>query len=277
MKTEKYLTSKEFQECCGITKNALVWYEKKGLVKPEAIGENGYHYYSRRQYFEVDIIKTLKGTGKSLSECEDYISNRSEEAFYDLLIEQQKDLAEQQAAIEFKRKIVEWSLQDYLMMRAAYTERPVLTTIHDVHLLTEKIHTYTPKEHLSALNELFSQCYHLGRTYGGVPSMLNSRVLSRQALEDREFQGVTHVCLKLNKAMPVPECRTVKKGAAVICFHKGTPKDLPYTYEAMLDFIRRNGLTIRSDALEFDYVNYLATGDERDYKIEIVIPVEEKA
>lgn len=69
---DKMLKLSEFAEFCGTTRDTLLWYDKMGILKPAVVGENGYRYYSPKQFFDYDLISTLKQTGNSIREIAEY-------------------------------------------------------------------------------------------------------------------------------------------------------------------------------------------------------------
>ncbi len=70
MKQKSNLTTAEFARLCGTTKDTLFLYDRKGILKPAGVGENGYRYYSPYQVFDFDVIHMLKQTGSSLREIQ---------------------------------------------------------------------------------------------------------------------------------------------------------------------------------------------------------------
>ena len=67
MKNRKYfLTSGEFAKMNGINKRTLHYYNDIGLFRPEMIDENGYHYYSRFQAVQLEMILIFRRLGLSI-------------------------------------------------------------------------------------------------------------------------------------------------------------------------------------------------------------------
>lgn len=66
-----YLTSGEFIKLSQITRNALNLYEKKGLIVPEYVKENGYKYYGVSQVATLINMKCLKLAGFPLDQIRD--------------------------------------------------------------------------------------------------------------------------------------------------------------------------------------------------------------
>ena len=163
---------------CNITKNTLIWYEKKGLITPKIIGKNGFHYYSREQFFDIDLIKTLKWADKSLDDCKDYMDHRSEESYSTMLLEQQNLLEQKIAALFAQKRIIDRTIQDYLAIKTRYSTVPKVVTLQERCFLVEPIQENTPRGHIMAFNRLYEVFRSCLSTYGVAPSMLNSAIVS---------------------------------------------------------------------------------------------------
>lgn len=269
----KYMTNKEFTDLCNITKNTLVWYQKKGLIKPKQIGENGYHYYSSEQYFDIDLIKSLKWTDTSLEACKDYMNNRSINDFIDILLEQQAQIQEKLYSFMYQKSVIDRTIMAYTAMKYRYNENPNLITLKPQYLLAEKYQEGTPIQHLETLQELFNLFRRCYKTYGVSSSMLNGVLISKEDVSSHVFNKVSYLLLKISASIPIEDCITVRAGKFVSCFHKGKIEEISKTYESMLDFIDKNNLLIDGDAIESDFINHLTSNNEDDFSREILIPV----
>ena len=272
----KYLSSKEFADLCGITKNTLIWYEKKGLLKPRYIGENGYRYYSREQFYDIDLVKSLKWVDKSLDECRDYIANRSEENFLSMLMEQQTILEKKIAFLSRQKSIVDRSMQDFLSMKSRLSIYPKLVMLPEMYFLVKKIDDVSPKGYIEALNELFVIFHSSLQTYGSAPSMLNGAIVSYENLMAGEYSRPEFLTLKINAPIPIDACRTTEKGYYATCFHMGSVERIAETYDMLKSFIDEMGFIITGNSQENDMVNYLNTSDKSHFCKEILIPVRRK-
>ena len=77
MKNKKYfLTSGEFAKMNGINKRTLHYYNDIGLFRPEMIDENGYHYYSRFQAVQLEMILIFRRLGLSIEEIRTYTDHQ---------------------------------------------------------------------------------------------------------------------------------------------------------------------------------------------------------
>ena len=88
MKNKKYfLTSGEFAKMNGINKRTLHYYNDIGLFRPEMIDENGYHYYSRFQAVQLEMILIFRRLGLSIEEIRTYTDHPSDASFTQIIKE----------------------------------------------------------------------------------------------------------------------------------------------------------------------------------------------
>lgn len=93
---DQYFTTSEFAKVCGVTKHTLFHYDDIGILKPEIVKENGYRYYSYKQFYTFDIIAVLKGTGTPLNEIKEYIQDQNTLHFLSMLKQKQLQLVDEQ-------------------------------------------------------------------------------------------------------------------------------------------------------------------------------------
>lgn len=95
-----YLTTGEFAKLCGIPKHILFHYDQIGLFQPEIIKENGYRYYSFRQYDTFSIIAALKRLGMPLKEIKKFMDERNPDALISLLDQKSNEVAKEIVRLE---------------------------------------------------------------------------------------------------------------------------------------------------------------------------------
>lgn len=85
---KKFLTTGEFARLCGTTRETILHYDRKGLLTPKYIADNGYRLYGIEQYFDFDLICLLKEGGSTLEEIKQYRANGENSGYLDLLTKQ---------------------------------------------------------------------------------------------------------------------------------------------------------------------------------------------
>ena len=88
-----YFTTGEFAKLCKVNKQTLFYYDRIGLLSPAIKKENGYRYYSIRQFEVFSVIELFKNMGMSLKDIQSFIQNKSPESFLQLMYEQKEEIA----------------------------------------------------------------------------------------------------------------------------------------------------------------------------------------
>jgi DNA-binding transcriptional MerR regulator len=89
---EEYYQIGEVSKITGISKDTLHFYTKAGLVTPDYINpDNHYHYYSRWNMYQLDIITTCRNLGIPLDKVRQIISSKDNDKVVHLLMEYRKE------------------------------------------------------------------------------------------------------------------------------------------------------------------------------------------
>jgi len=102
----EYLTTGEFAKFCGIPKHILFHYDQIKLFQPEIIKENGYRYYSFRQFDTFSIISALKRLGMPLKEIKKYMDERNPEKLVHLLEEKSNEVAKEITKLKNTKRLI---------------------------------------------------------------------------------------------------------------------------------------------------------------------------
>ena len=97
MKT--FLKVGEFARVCHTTRETLLHYDRKGLLRPDHVSGNGYRRYSMKQFFDFDLIALLKETGSTLEEIRRCRDNCGENGYLGLFAERIAVLEREQERI----------------------------------------------------------------------------------------------------------------------------------------------------------------------------------
>lgn len=86
-----YFTAGEMANLFGISKQALLYYDKIHLLSPDFISENGYRHYSVEQFLALEIIVNMRSLNISLSDIRHYLEHRSKQNFMDILAKKEAE------------------------------------------------------------------------------------------------------------------------------------------------------------------------------------------
>lgn len=99
MKEQEYYSIGEVSKICNISKKALRFYDKIGILSPDKISEeNNYRFYSRETLLSVPIIKYFKQMGFKLDEMRQFLEGNTyaaHEKGFRLKIDELKQLEEE--------------------------------------------------------------------------------------------------------------------------------------------------------------------------------------
>ena len=89
---EEYYQIGEVSKITGISKDTLHFYTKAGLVTPDYINpDNHYHYYSRWNMYQLDIITTCRKLGIPLEKVRQIISSKDNDNVVQLLMDYREE------------------------------------------------------------------------------------------------------------------------------------------------------------------------------------------
>lgn len=99
---EELFYARDLAKLYNISKQTLIFYDRKNLFKPAYVDTNGYRMYSLKQFFILGIILDLKKMGFQLHDISSFLENRSSSNMLYLLNKQLLKLTKQ---IELTKKL----------------------------------------------------------------------------------------------------------------------------------------------------------------------------
>ena len=261
----------EFAKLCGISKQALIFYDKEGIVRPKYKDpNNGYRYYSADQLEQMDSIMILREMGLSLSEIKDHMKNRSLQNSLQLLETQRSAIhekIEKLLTIEHRIDLRTESLQLFCTQDKSFK----IKTLPAQLLAATKVSA--PQGLLEvdiALKKLLKQITASGSKH----SYMMGDTVSMENLKKRDFLNFEYAFC------PVESCdesiKTIEMPAgeyAVQC-HFGPYTSMGETYGKMLDEIENRGKQLAGSSYEFCVLDSLTSASPENYCTVIQIKIE---
>lgn len=102
------MNTSEFAKLCKTQRRTIHYYDKIGLLKPIAIGENGYREYSTDQLEQMDTIRILQSSGYTLNEIQEIMSS---------------DIAERSRAFFSSKSLIEEKIAQLQAMKSYIEKR----------------------------------------------------------------------------------------------------------------------------------------------------------
>jgi DNA-binding transcriptional MerR regulator len=100
----KLLTIGELAKSFDISTSQIRFYEKKGLLTPKIIDENGYRLYDFRQLDILESILLFRDIDIPIKEIEKVVNNYDIKDYLDILMKAENKLEEEMRLIRLKKK-----------------------------------------------------------------------------------------------------------------------------------------------------------------------------
>lgn len=108
---EFYFTTGELARLTGLSKQLLIFYDKKNFFTATATGSNGYRYYLLSKYFQLKILITLRKMDIPLEEIYQYLQHGNDEFLLSIYKRKLSEYQEQMKQLQKKSQILEKRIQ----------------------------------------------------------------------------------------------------------------------------------------------------------------------
>jgi DNA-binding transcriptional MerR regulator len=267
---KQYLTTKEFAHLCGVSKHTLFHYDEVGILKPEVVKQNGYRYYSFKQFFTYDIIHILKQAGSSLSEIKAYMSDYNPDLFLSILRQKEKQLeAEIKKTNLMRNKILATIETTEEALHSVYGVPYLEDSREEYYIVVKMMENTSGKEELEKLRDHFQYCDELS----GETELLLGAILKKEDILSGEYQKVSYYSSKIRAHINSDRVHIKKAGIYAVVIHKGSYQETFKSYNQLKLFIEKNHMVIDGDAYEDDMLSHLAGVETNQFVVKIQIPV----
>ncbi len=223
----------EIAATCGLSINALRFYEAKSLIKPAHTDlESGYRYYSRNNLLRLRTILRLKDAGLSLPEIKEYLDGDMDS---DVKI----------AALVERWNALSMAIEN---LRIRNT-RPGKLFVHKI-FLPERLclcRTIDAKDGESAIlavgefyDELILKGIHISCEWPEFCEYPDDSLLKG---EFKVTDFVINACMPIDKKNAPSEAVLYPSGNAVAVNYRGSYYDIWQAYEALCRYIGEHGYT----------------------------------
>lgn len=266
---QRYCTIGEFADLCNVSKQTLQYYDRLGVFSPEAVGDNGYRYYTYQQLDAFRILMALKTIDTPLKTIKGYLDHRSQDELLTLLFAQQQKIRQEIAHLKQANRIIENKVAqvhyantvDFGKLRLEYQPEEKLVLSDPLVDLDDQKYSQTIADHVR-----FCEKHHLNVGYP-IGSIIDQDDLQAGKLEfgwwftkvDAEYDG--------------PYAFTKPAGWYAVGYYKGYYGTCPAIYQEMFAYIQEQGLTIAGHAYENSIVDMYMAASTDDYVTEVAIAV----
>ncbi|SHI07162.1 DNA-binding transcriptional regulator, MerR family [Sporobacter termitidis DSM 10068] len=266
----QYLTTGEFAEICGTTKHTLFHYDDIGILKPELVGDNGYRYYSLKQFFTFDIITVLKEAGTPLKEIQLYIERQDTAHFLSLLTEKRKKLEQEQQKIAGMLRLLQNTIDITDHAVRADIGKPRLETCAEQYLMSIRLAQQdSEKDIVVKTNAHYRYCVERG-LFEALPAGF---IITGEHLERGAYDKADYFFFRIGIRYECPNLHVKPEGLYAVIDHRGAYENLAGSFEKLERFIADKGFKISGDGYMYELLGYLADGNPDNYVIEIALGV----
>ena len=269
---EQFIKTNDFAKLCDVTKDTLFYYEKIGILKPAVKTENGYRYYSIKQYFTFDIISILKETGSSLKEIKWYLENVDIDVFISLLDNRKEILEKEYKRIEHMKNVLKNTISIIKQTVNENSTEPTTVECDEQYMLIiDFAREEKEKQRMEKIYRHYMFCLEKGLlevlTSGFITKKCNLHLISRQYYE------ADHYFCEISRKYKSDLFYVKPKGKYAIVYHKGPYDTIADSYEKLFGYIHDKKLSIIGNAYEFELINFLTARDPKNFIVRIAIEV----
>lgn len=267
---QTYYTTGEFAKICHTTKETLFHYDNIDLLKPAIVKDNGYRYYLATQYYEFDMIKVLQQAHMSLQEIKDFLKQKNQYSFIELLKEKNKELENEKNKIIAMQKRIQQTISMIQYGLETKPEIPFLEECEEEHLLSLRL-PIQPKNDQEAIHYIYKHIeycreHHLSEEFPLGTIVLKEHLLQKHYVEDYYYVKLEH---KVDDEHYVYK----PKGLYAKILHQGYYDTVKYSFDILMQYIQEKGYQICSDAYEYEIHNYLTVDNSEEYLILLSVKV----
>lgn len=272
MNEQNYFKISEVAKLTGISRQTLIFYDKKNILKPAYVDDNDYRYYAVEQIHQVQIINMLKEFGIPLKEIKQYLDNKDQEELFQLFKSLEKDLKSQikkaesfLGIIQQKKGSIKKSLNEDNYDHIRLEMREEIPVFCGHHLSEDE---QREKGHFKNAYAMEGQI----KEYGLIGFGLNV-IVEKAYLKKDYYNHISYFCIPLSKKHKKLSNKTIPAGLYASTYHQGSNQISYKAYRRLISYIEENNLIIDGDAYDANVLNFLTESNTDEYLSEISIKV----
>ena len=272
---ENLLNPNEFSSISGVSKQTLLFYEKKNVFKPIFKNEKGFRFYSLEQLDIIVTIQALQTIGLTLKEIQNYIENRNADLIYDLYSNRMIPL--KQTVNKYNRTIEMMHVKLDLINKAKsvlldtiYLEyRPAIQIVKSKEIPADASDTLQYKilgEHMAYRKE---KDYSLGHAVAGIVDMKTALNPNINKTQYKYYYTI------LPSDHDEKDYDIIESGTYIVMYHKGPYNQTYQAYPFMIDYAGKNHFEIESMIYDESLIDETTESDPANYITQISIKIKE--
>ena len=275
MKYQARYSIGDMSRICNISKKALRYYDKIGLITSQRQDYNNYRYYTNESLLAVPVIKYYKQMGFTLDEMRVFIEGTSVNVYSSIQSSFQSKIEElKKEQEEIQKKYA--SVKDWydLVLEA---EMVIDNNIQEVSIkyvesseLIYQEQTFENDIKAAIINIDFTNYLEeLGNEITG-PVILNFSSLEARMQNKEQPIKIMQKTLK-----PCRKEEKIKFGGSMMatCYHIGPHETLNETYQRICNWVRKHGYVLGEESYERYVTDYWTTRNSAQFVTEVMVKV----
>jgi len=264
------------EEICKITKKALRYYDKMGILSPDKVAdESGYRYYSRKNLLSVPVIKYYKQSGFKLEEMRAFLKGTTYDFFDKSFRRKIDELRDLEKEINLKiRSVKDWH---ELIVEA---QMVIENNVRDVSI------KYIDERKLIFLDQDFQYDYMdsiINIEFNNYIDFINNAITGPVIICFPSFEDkINGICSKMKimqeTILKCKEEESIEFGGwlAASCYHIGTHETINNTYKKIQEWSEEHDYICSEESYERYVTDYWTTKNTGKFVTEILIKIQRK-
>ncbi|QIB68830.1 MerR family transcriptional regulator [Aminipila butyrica] len=273
MEDKEFYSIGEVSKICNISKKALRFYDKIGIISPDKVrDDNNYRFYNRTTLLSLPVIKYYKQMGFKLEEMRELFEGNT----YALIERQFRNKIDELRELETTIHNSYTSVKDWydLILEAQ------LVIENDVHEVAVK---YVDTTVYAFMEQDFNYNYResiINIDWTNYLESINNEITGSVVLLFPSFHEKMEGTCKRAKIMQKPllkyqEDQVTRIGGymAASCYHIGGHENIHETYAKICEWADSHGYTCAEECYERYVTDYWTTRNEEQFVTEIVVQI----
>ena len=275
MNRKDFFTIGEMVKACRTTKDTLYFYERKGLIKPAFVDGNGYRYYDLQNFYQMDMISTLRDSGSSVKEIQEFMENVRPESYIEYMRTKKEYFGRKRREYQLLEEKLERSIEVTGQVFKLTNTVPQIEYEEEEYLiLTRCIDYHNDHEAINA----FSLTRQICEEHNIPHDIHQSAMISRERLlsgKENRFENDYYYATSYE---PISgEYVHIKPAGLYVTFvHKGAYTQIGASYEKALAYIKRHNFAVDGNSYEKTIAGWFNCSDINEYITKVSIKIGEE-
>lgn len=266
-----YVSPTEFASISGVSRQTLIFYEKKGIFLPAYKNEKGYRFYLMSQLDIIATIQSLQKIGLSLEEIKDYIEHRNAQSTYELFSNKMNTLKEIITTYHKMINMMETKCQLITKANQILTDMVYIEYRDEIKIIKSDYIPFNSKEinQYKILGEHIKyrkkQNHSLGHAISG---MVEWKKMLKSKRKKTFYQYYYTI---LDNQLEDENYDIISSGNYLVIYHKGTYETSYQSYHLFLDYAKKNHLVLDDIAYDESLIDELTEANPQNYITQISV------